>query len=134
MWAGVWLFEFSWWDWAGVGVRWDWAGDVRPWLKGWAGVEVLVDGGRLDEGWEWTIGKYIERQVRLGGSSWIEEGIGWWGGRCHGASLETASQTIHDAVTTHQVMASQHFKTESAPTDSNADLEDSTYDDITTKT
>ncbi|GJX79388.1 zinc finger, CCHC-type, retrotransposon gag domain protein [Tanacetum coccineum] len=43
-------------------------------------------------------------------------------------SLETASQAIHDAVTTHQVTASQHFMTASARTDSNADLEDSTYD------
>ncbi|GJT85425.1 retrovirus-related pol polyprotein from transposon TNT 1-94 [Tanacetum coccineum] len=48
--------------------------------------------------------------------------------------LETAAQAIHDAVTTHQVMASQHFMTVSARTDSNADLEDSTYDGITTKT
>ncbi|GJW18367.1 hypothetical protein Tco_0025803 [Tanacetum coccineum] len=43
-------------------------------------------------------------------------------------SLETASQAIHDAITTHQVTASQHFMTVSAHTDSNADLEDSTYD------
>ncbi|GJZ50536.1 hypothetical protein Tco_0604726 [Tanacetum coccineum] len=40
-------------------------------------------------------------------------------------SLETASQAIHDAVTTHQVTASQHSMTVSARTDSNADLEDS---------
>ncbi|GJS63592.1 hypothetical protein Tco_0678156 [Tanacetum coccineum] len=45
-------------------------------------------------------------------------------------SLETASQAIHDAVTTHQVTASQHFMTASARTDSNADLEDSTYDGL----
>ncbi|GJX42965.1 hypothetical protein Tco_0259641 [Tanacetum coccineum] len=45
-------------------------------------------------------------------------------------SLETASQAIHDAVTTHQVTASQHFMTASARTDSNADLEDSTYDGV----
>ncbi|GJY15873.1 hypothetical protein Tco_0386295 [Tanacetum coccineum] len=43
-------------------------------------------------------------------------------------SLETASQAIHNAVTTHKVMASQHFKTALARTDSHADLEDSTYD------
>ncbi|GJR31210.1 putative reverse transcriptase domain-containing protein [Tanacetum coccineum] len=42
-------------------------------------------------------------------------------------SLETASPAIHDAVTTHQVTASQHFMTASARTDSRADLEDSTY-------
>ncbi|GKF17722.1 hypothetical protein Tco_0062640, partial [Tanacetum coccineum] len=41
---------------------------------------------------------------------------------------KTASQAIHDAVTTHQVMASQHFMMTSALSDSNADLEDSTYD------
>ncbi|GJW79594.1 ribonuclease H-like domain-containing protein [Tanacetum coccineum] len=45
-------------------------------------------------------------------------------------SLETASQAIHDAVTTHKVMASQHFETASAHTDSHADLEDSTHDGI----
>ncbi|GJT79045.1 hypothetical protein Tco_1045770 [Tanacetum coccineum] len=49
-------------------------------------------------------------------------------------SLETASQAIHDAVTTHQVTASHHFMTASARTDSNADLEDSSYDGVTTKT
>ncbi|GJU69637.1 protein kinase-like domain, concanavalin A-like lectin/glucanase domain protein [Tanacetum coccineum] len=49
-------------------------------------------------------------------------------------SLETASQAIHDAVTTHKVTASQHFETASARTDSYADLEDSTYDGVTTKT
>ncbi|GJU23735.1 reverse transcriptase domain-containing protein [Tanacetum coccineum] len=38
-------------------------------------------------------------------------------------SLETASQAIHDAVTTHQVTAS-------ARTDSNTDLEDSSYDGV----
>ncbi|GJZ20447.1 hypothetical protein Tco_0557037 [Tanacetum coccineum] len=42
-------------------------------------------------------------------------------------SLETASQAIHDAVTTHQVTVSHHFMTASARTDSNADLEDSSY-------
>ncbi|GJV67259.1 hypothetical protein Tco_1482768 [Tanacetum coccineum] len=47
-------------------------------------------------------------------------------------SLETASQAIHDAVTTHKVTASQQFKTASARTDSHIDLEDSTYDDVTT--
>ncbi|GJW36519.1 MAK10-like protein [Tanacetum coccineum] len=45
-------------------------------------------------------------------------------------SLETASQAIHDAVTTHQVTASHHFMTASARTDSNADLEDSSYDGV----
>ncbi|GJU29223.1 zinc finger, CCHC-type containing protein [Tanacetum coccineum] len=48
-------------------------------------------------------------------------------------SLETASQAIHDAVTTHKVKASQHFETASAHTDSHADLEDSTYDGVMTK-
>ncbi|GKA31216.1 hypothetical protein Tco_0717521 [Tanacetum coccineum] len=48
-------------------------------------------------------------------------------------SLETASQAIHDAVTTHQVTASHHFKTASACTNSNADLEDSSYDGVTIK-
>ncbi|GJU05725.1 hypothetical protein Tco_1122155 [Tanacetum coccineum] len=48
-------------------------------------------------------------------------------------SLETASQAIHDAVTTHKVTTSQHFETASARTDSYADLEDSTYDVDTTK-
>ncbi|GJV00452.1 hypothetical protein Tco_1329722 [Tanacetum coccineum] len=48
-------------------------------------------------------------------------------------SLETASQAIHDTVTTHQVIESQHFMMASAHTDSNADLEDSTYDGVTTK-
>ncbi|GJR02114.1 MAK10-like protein [Tanacetum coccineum] len=43
-------------------------------------------------------------------------------------SLETVSQAIHDAVTTHKVTASQHFETASARIDSHADLEDSTYD------
>ncbi|GJS00802.1 hypothetical protein Tco_0317310 [Tanacetum coccineum] len=43
-------------------------------------------------------------------------------------SLETASQAIHDTVTTHQVTVSQHFMMASARTDSNANLEDSTYD------
>ncbi|GKA63291.1 hypothetical protein Tco_0762897 [Tanacetum coccineum] len=45
-------------------------------------------------------------------------------------SLETVSQAIHDAVTTHKVTASQHFETASARIDSHADLEDSTYDGI----
>ncbi|GJV48275.1 reverse transcriptase domain-containing protein [Tanacetum coccineum] len=45
-------------------------------------------------------------------------------------TLETASQAIHDAVTTHQVTASQHFMTASVRTDSNADLEDYTYDGV----
>ncbi|GKE31023.1 reverse transcriptase domain-containing protein [Tanacetum coccineum] len=49
-------------------------------------------------------------------------------------SLETASPTLHDAVTTHLVMASQHFMTASACTDSHADLENSTYDGVTIKT
>ncbi|GJZ76133.1 hypothetical protein Tco_0640598 [Tanacetum coccineum] len=49
-------------------------------------------------------------------------------------SLEMASQAIHDAITTHQVTASHHFMTASARTDSNADLEDSSYDGVTTKT
>ncbi|GJV81587.1 hypothetical protein Tco_1517457 [Tanacetum coccineum] len=48
--------------------------------------------------------------------------------------LETASQAIHDAVTTHQVMSSHYSMTASARTDSNADLEDSSYDGVTTKT
>ncbi|GJY98442.1 hypothetical protein Tco_0515352 [Tanacetum coccineum] len=43
-------------------------------------------------------------------------------------SLETTSQAIHDAVTTHKVTASQHFKKASARTESHADLEDSTHD------
>ncbi|GJX03796.1 ATP-dependent DNA helicase PIF1-like protein [Tanacetum coccineum] len=43
-------------------------------------------------------------------------------------SLETASPILHDAVTTHLVMASQHFMTASARTDSHVDLEDSTHD------
>ncbi|GKA32072.1 hypothetical protein Tco_0718439 [Tanacetum coccineum] len=47
--------------------------------------------------------------------------------------LETTSQAIHDAVTTHKVTASQHFETASARTDSHANLEDSTYDGFTTK-
>ncbi|GJZ40789.1 hypothetical protein Tco_0587675 [Tanacetum coccineum] len=45
-------------------------------------------------------------------------------------SLETASQAIHDAVTTHQVTASHHFMMASARTDSNTDLEDSSYDGV----
>ncbi|GKF32582.1 hypothetical protein Tco_0102380, partial [Tanacetum coccineum] len=49
-------------------------------------------------------------------------------------SLETTSQAIHDAVTTHKVTASQHFETASARTDSHADLEDSTCNGVTTKT
>ncbi|GJU09130.1 hypothetical protein Tco_1125560 [Tanacetum coccineum] len=44
--------------------------------------------------------------------------------------LETASQAIHDAVTTHKVTVSQHFETVSARIDSHADLEDSTYDGV----
>ncbi|GJT78057.1 hypothetical protein Tco_1044782 [Tanacetum coccineum] len=48
--------------------------------------------------------------------------------------LETASQAIHDAVTTHKVTASQHFETALARTDSYANLDDSTYDGVTTKT
>ncbi|GJU03093.1 hypothetical protein Tco_1113431 [Tanacetum coccineum] len=48
-------------------------------------------------------------------------------------SLEMASQAIHDAVTTHQVTTSQHFMMASARTDLNTDLEDSTYDGVTTK-
>ncbi|GJY83554.1 reverse transcriptase domain-containing protein [Tanacetum coccineum] len=49
-------------------------------------------------------------------------------------SLETASQAIHDAVTTHQVTASHHFMTVTARTDSNTDLEDISYDGVTTET
>ncbi|GJY76003.1 hypothetical protein Tco_0481119 [Tanacetum coccineum] len=45
-------------------------------------------------------------------------------------SLETASQSIHDTVTTHQVTASRHSMTALARTDSNTDLEDSTYDAV----
>ncbi|GJS08391.1 hypothetical protein Tco_0365187 [Tanacetum coccineum] len=48
-------------------------------------------------------------------------------------SLEMASQAIHDAITTHQVTTSQHFMMASARTDLNTDLEDSTYDGVTTK-
>ncbi|GJT63696.1 hypothetical protein Tco_1015176 [Tanacetum coccineum] len=48
-------------------------------------------------------------------------------------SLETALQAIHDAVTNHQVTASHHFMTASARTFSNANLEDSSYDSVTTK-
>ncbi|GKB04384.1 retrovirus-related pol polyprotein from transposon TNT 1-94 [Tanacetum coccineum] len=47
--------------------------------------------------------------------------------------LETASPPIHDVVTTHLVTASKHFMMASARTDSHADLEDSTYDGVTTK-
>ncbi|GJX95758.1 protein kinase-like domain, concanavalin A-like lectin/glucanase domain protein [Tanacetum coccineum] len=43
-------------------------------------------------------------------------------------SLETASQAIHDAVITHQVTALHHFMTASVRTESNTDLEDSSYD------
>ncbi|GJR50552.1 hypothetical protein Tco_1401073 [Tanacetum coccineum] len=49
-------------------------------------------------------------------------------------SLETTSPTLHDAVTTHLVTASQSFMTASARTDSHADLEDSTHDGVMTKT
>ncbi|GJU78376.1 reverse transcriptase domain-containing protein [Tanacetum coccineum] len=49
-------------------------------------------------------------------------------------SLEKASLTLHDAVTTHLVTASQHFMTASTRTDSHAYLEDSTYDGVTIKT
>ncbi|GJS21144.1 retrotransposon protein, putative, ty1-copia subclass [Tanacetum coccineum] len=45
-------------------------------------------------------------------------------------SLETASQAIHDVVTTHQVTTSHHFMTASARTNSNPDLEDSSYDGV----
>ncbi|GKD37181.1 hypothetical protein Tco_1257388 [Tanacetum coccineum] len=48
-------------------------------------------------------------------------------------SLETASPAIRDAVRSHQVTASQNFKTASARTESNTDLEDLTYDGVTTK-
>ncbi|GJR18723.1 hypothetical protein Tco_0967250 [Tanacetum coccineum] len=48
-------------------------------------------------------------------------------------SLDTMSQAIHDAVTTHKVTASQHFETASAHIDSHSDLEDSTYDGVMTK-
>ncbi|GKE97473.1 hypothetical protein Tco_0020824 [Tanacetum coccineum] len=48
-------------------------------------------------------------------------------------SLETVSQAILDAVTTHQETVSHHFKMVSPRTDSNADLEDSSHG-ITTKT
>ncbi|GJX23156.1 hypothetical protein Tco_0227601 [Tanacetum coccineum] len=49
-------------------------------------------------------------------------------------SLETTSQAIHDAVITHQVMASHHFMAVSARIDSKADLEDSSYEGVMTKT
>ncbi|GJR58964.1 hypothetical protein Tco_1501126 [Tanacetum coccineum] len=49
-------------------------------------------------------------------------------------SLETASPVLHYPVTTHLVMASQHFMTALARTDSHADLEDSTHDGVTIKT
>ncbi|GKB26851.1 hypothetical protein Tco_0866252 [Tanacetum coccineum] len=49
-------------------------------------------------------------------------------------SPETALQAIHDAVTTHQVTESHHFMMASARTVSNANLEDSSYDSVTTKT
>ncbi|GJS26781.1 hypothetical protein Tco_0487401 [Tanacetum coccineum] len=49
-------------------------------------------------------------------------------------SLETASQAIHDAITPHQVTTSHYFMMASVRTDSNADLEDSSYDGVTTKT
>ncbi|GJU76000.1 hypothetical protein Tco_1273070 [Tanacetum coccineum] len=48
-------------------------------------------------------------------------------------SLEMVSQVILDAITTHKLTASQHFMTSSAHTNSHADLEDSTYDGVTTK-
>ncbi|GJY33512.1 zinc finger, CCHC-type containing protein [Tanacetum coccineum] len=49
-------------------------------------------------------------------------------------SLKTASPTLHDAITTHSVMASQHFITALVRTDSHADLEDFTHDGVTIKT
>ncbi|GKB04959.1 reverse transcriptase domain-containing protein [Tanacetum coccineum] len=48
-------------------------------------------------------------------------------------SLETASPTLHDAVTTHLVTVSQHFMTASARTNSHADLEDFTHDGVMIK-
>ncbi|GKD09669.1 hypothetical protein Tco_1189354, partial [Tanacetum coccineum] len=44
--------------------------------------------------------------------------------------LEMVSQAIHDVVITHQVTESHHFMTASVGTDSNADLEESSYDGI----
>ncbi|GKF63087.1 hypothetical protein Tco_0183141 [Tanacetum coccineum] len=49
-------------------------------------------------------------------------------------SLEMASLVLHDAVTTHLVMASQPFLTASACTDSHADLKDSTHEGVQIKT
>ncbi|GJQ94827.1 hypothetical protein Tco_0005966 [Tanacetum coccineum] len=49
-------------------------------------------------------------------------------------SLETASQYIVEAVTNSSSDGVAHFKTASARADSNADLEDSFYDGVTTKT
>ncbi|GJZ89716.1 hypothetical protein Tco_0661498 [Tanacetum coccineum] len=49
-------------------------------------------------------------------------------------SLEMASPVLHDAVTTHLVMASQPFLTASACTDSHAYLKDSTHEGVQIKT
>ncbi|GJU08659.1 hypothetical protein Tco_1125089 [Tanacetum coccineum] len=49
------------------------------------------------------------------------------------ASLETASEVPHDAVTSHQVTASPYLTTASARADSKADLEDSIHDGVTPK-
>ncbi|GJT98591.1 reverse transcriptase domain-containing protein [Tanacetum coccineum] len=49
-------------------------------------------------------------------------------------SLETASPTLHDALTTHLVTASHHFMMASARTDSHADQEYSNHDGVTIKT
>ncbi|GJS64216.1 ribonuclease H-like domain-containing protein [Tanacetum coccineum] len=48
--------------------------------------------------------------------------------------LETASPTLHDAVTTYLVTALQHFMTASARADSHVDLEYSTHDGVLIKT
>ncbi|GJX23488.1 hypothetical protein Tco_0227933 [Tanacetum coccineum] len=61
-------------------------------------------------------------------------GFEWETSKPKGRSLETASPVLHDAVTTHLVMASQHFITVLARTDSHTDLEDSTHDGVTIKT
>ncbi|GKE89111.1 hypothetical protein Tco_1566586, partial [Tanacetum coccineum] len=45
--------------------------------------------------------------------------------------LEMASTTLHDAATTHLVIALQHFMTTSARANLHADLEYSTHDSVT---
>ncbi|GKA30140.1 KRAB-A domain-containing protein 2-like protein [Tanacetum coccineum] len=97
--------------------------DIIAAVRGGRTEKVVVAGGGSVSDFTRDLGSFEKKWTRLRTNTKTLEDL------CS-QSLKTASQAIHDVVTTHKVTASQHFETASARTDSYADLEDSTYDGI----